>query len=311
MSDVTQLNSNSSNLPQKFEYNSLHTETSSFVLQQTEEIRALVKRAAQDIALVGQKLIDVKAKLGHGNFLHWLKTEFQWSWDTAKRLMRVAEVFGENQQFADFHLAPSVLYMLAAPSTPKAAREEALALAEKGERITYKVAKALKQKYGTVPETDKPKKSQAIVARPEKIGSASSSWWQLGGKHLLYCGEPDSPEFLGYVGQEARLLLSFPPSPTWRSLMQTWQPKLPYKTLFATSEYLPKNKNLTQLDAVLESNILFYTDLWSTVVICFLPSPEILSIVNRLDRYGIVVEPDAKRCSAAIADWKGLKVERR
>jgi hypothetical protein len=39
---------NSSN-QQKFDYDSLHTETSLVVLQQTAEIRTIVKRATQDI----------------------------------------------------------------------------------------------------------------------------------------------------------------------------------------------------------------------------------------------------------------------
>jgi hypothetical protein len=353
MSNSTSLNSNSSNFQQKFDYDSLHTETSLFVLQQTAEIRTLVKRAARDISNVGQKLIEVKAKLGHGNFLRWLEVEFQWSWDTAKRFMRVAEVFGENQQIADFYLAPSVLYILAAPSTPKAAREEALSLAKNGERVTYQVAKGLKQKHTTASDrklnnnnTPKPESrtstdkqnsdsNRAIASTADsvlseekeitiarKTGSSSSpqliqkqiansSWWQLGTKHLLYCGDPDAPEFVGSVGQAAQLLLTFPPAPTWRSPSATWQPNIPYKTLFATSEYLPKHKNITQLDAVLESNILFYTDLWNTIVVCFLPSPEILSTINRLDRRSIIVEPDLKRCRTAITDWTGLKVERR
>lgn len=342
---------NSSN-QQKFDYDSLHTETSLFVLQQTMEIRTIVKRATRDISDIGQKLIEVKTKLGHGNFLKWLEVEFQWSWDTAKRFMRVAEVFGENQQFADFHLAPSVLYILAAPSTPKAAREEALTLAKNGKQITYQVAKALKQKYTTASDrtskinntpklesgtstnqqdsvsnratatTDSAlpaengsriahKPATSLLQQPIHNSIGNSSWWQLGTKHLLYCGEPDSPEFARQIGQAAQLLLTFPPAATWRSPAATWQPNIPYKTLFATSEYLPKDKNLTQLDAVLESNILFYTNLWNTIVVCFLPSPEILSTINRLDRRSIIVEPDSRRCRAAITDWTGLKVERK
>ena len=37
-------------------------------------------------------------------------------------------------------------------------------------------------------------------------------WWQLGGRHLLYCGNPNSPQFLTRVAQEVEqlgLLLAF------------------------------------------------------------------------------------------------------
>ena len=67
-----------------------------------------------------------------------------------------------------------------------------------------------------------------------------------------------------------------------------------------------------RLDEAIESAILLYSHLSDVVVSCFLPSPDILSIINRLDRWGVVAEPDPKRCNAVITDWKkaGLKVER-
>lgn len=127
-----------------FDYAALDSETRIVVQQRTSEIKGLMRRAAQDIIEIGQKLIEVKARLGHGHFGAWLKAEFEWSWDTAKRFMRTAEVF-KNQQIADF--APSALYLLAAPSTPDEARAEALARAEAGEPITYSAAREIVADY--------------------------------------------------------------------------------------------------------------------------------------------------------------------
>lgn len=90
----------------------------------------LVRQTAQGIIEIGQRLIEVKERLGHGNFIPWLKSEFNWSLQSAKRFMNVAETFGQNQQIVDFY--PSALYALAAPSIPDEAREEALTLAESG-----------------------------------------------------------------------------------------------------------------------------------------------------------------------------------
>ena len=62
-----------------FDYASLNPETRIVIQQRTNEIKTLIQRAAQDIFEIGQKLVEVKAKLGHGHFRSWLKAEFEWS----------------------------------------------------------------------------------------------------------------------------------------------------------------------------------------------------------------------------------------
>lgn len=329
-----------------FDYASLDAETTQFVQQQTGEIRVLMKRTAQSIIKVGQKLIEVKEKLGHGQFLNWLSAEFEWSWDTAKRFMRVAEVFGNNPHIADFNLAPTALYELAAPSTPLAAREEALSRAEAGESITSAGVKALKQKYALPPSKPKPEPKAEPVSQPQpspipepppQLGAlpqivmirrhvqvmASAQplavpqpsvpapaqtgvWWKLGGQHLLYCGDPNSPEFLEQIASEkVSLMLAFPPTLEWHSRIRS-------EVRLMMADYLPQFHNPEQLDEALESAILLYSRLNTLVVSCFLPKPEILSIINRLERRGLFAEPDSKRCNEVISDWKrgGLKAER-
>lgn len=136
-----------------FDYNALDIDTRSFVEARTGEIKALVKRSAQDIIEIGQKLTEVKARLGHGNFGQWLKSEFEWSQDTAQRFINVANKF-QIPQIADFDFAPSALYLLAAPSTPDEAVDEAVERAENGERITYSLAKEIADMYKAVPADD-------------------------------------------------------------------------------------------------------------------------------------------------------------
>lgn len=343
-----------------FDYTSLDGVTSQFVQQQTGEIRALMKRTAQDIIEVGKRLIRIKKRLGHGRFLNWLEAEFDWHRDTANKFMHVANQFGslEMSNISTFDL--SALYQLAAPSTPKAARNEALARAASGEPITYKAAKAIKQKYAT-PLSSKPKveptsqqepqslptppipapipqsgsKLEIVAFRPQiqappisetaraianqtgvtlsalRADQTSSNpdvpgvWWQLEGKHLLYCGNPNSPEFLKRIPEKLSLLLAFPPIPGWL-------PTILAKTYIISTEYLPQGKKIEQLNENLESNVLFHSKLGEMVVSCFLPSPEILSIINRHSRRGLFAEPDSKRVAAVVSDWKGagLKVER-
>ena len=131
------------NKAQEFDYAALNSETQIVVQQRTSEIRSLLRRTAQDIFDVGQKLIEVKAQLGHGHFRTWLNTEFDWSIWTATKFMQVADKF-KCVKFSHLDIAPSALYELAAPSTPDYVRCEAIERASHGETITHSLAKAIK-----------------------------------------------------------------------------------------------------------------------------------------------------------------------
>lgn len=119
-----------------FDYSQLDIETRDVVQQRTTEIKALMRRTAQDIIEIGQKLIEVKDRLGHGNFGPWLKIEFEFSEDAARKFMRVAEKF-KTINFLDLTIAPSALYLLAADNTPEPIRQEMVERAQNGEAITY------------------------------------------------------------------------------------------------------------------------------------------------------------------------------
>jgi hypothetical protein len=122
-------------------YGALKPTDRSFVVSKTTAIHERMKRTAEGIVATGRDLIAVKARLAHGQFRDWLKIEFDWSHDTARRCMSVAERFGEMTQIASF--APSALYLLSEPLTPPAAVDEALALAESGEKVTRRKAAAM------------------------------------------------------------------------------------------------------------------------------------------------------------------------
>lgn len=125
-----------------FDYQSLDTETRAIVQQRTDEIKTLMKRTARDIIEIGEKLIEVKSRLPHGEFGKWLEGEFGWADRTAQRFMNVASVF-KSDTVSDLDIQTKALYLLAAPSTPEAARSEAIRLAENGQRVTHREAKDL------------------------------------------------------------------------------------------------------------------------------------------------------------------------
>lgn len=347
--------SNSLSPKQRFDYTILEPEAYQFVKTQTGEIRALMKLSFESIIQIGQKLKLVKQHLGHGHFRTWLESEFEWGTWTAAKFMQVAERF-EETNFSGLDIAPSALYELAAPSTPSAAREEALARAASGESISYTTAKAIRQKY--IPQATKTK-AEAVTglapglkptialppgssskleivairsATPTAPASSETSLliaphlpqlppapqptssipvadefavWQLGGRHLLYGGDPNSAQFLQRVPEKVSLMFGFPPTLDWHSTIRA-------KTRIITDEYLPQGKDVRLLEDMLETSILLYSKIGELVVICFVPSVEILSIINRQDRRALIAEPDSKRVNAIISDWKlaGLKVER-
>ena len=134
-------------------YNTLDADILTIVLIRTQEIKALVSRTAQDIIEIGLRLCEVKALLPHGKFGKWLKTEFDWTQRTAQNFMQVAEMF-KNEKISHLSIAPSALYLLAAPSTPISARQEAILLANSGEFITRAKAKMLIESHKTSDGTE-------------------------------------------------------------------------------------------------------------------------------------------------------------
>lgn len=153
-----------SNLPEQklsqpvneFDYEKLNADIRTVVQQSTREIKNLMRRTTEDVISIGQKLFNVKAQLGHGNFRKWLKSEFNWSVKTANRFMHVAENF-KCVTLTHLDITDSALYFLASPSTPQEARIKALQRATNGEKINYTLARAIvfEHKKTTQPKSTK------------------------------------------------------------------------------------------------------------------------------------------------------------
>ena len=148
---------NSKDIVTHFDYEVLEPTQRALVRQYTGEIQDRLRRTAQDIWEIGQRLANVRDHLQHGQFDAWLKAEFGWSRRTAYNFVNVYESFGEQATLGELDIATSALYLLAAPSTPKSVRQEYLEKAQSGEKLTHKDLKqALK---GTKSKKTKSKKS--------------------------------------------------------------------------------------------------------------------------------------------------------
>jgi Protein of unknown function (DUF3102) len=118
--------------------------SSSEKLATTALIRTLKRRLITDVIEIGRLLRECRALLVHGQWISWLNREFQWSERTARNFIAAYELAKDKSaNFADLNLNISSIYLLAAPSTSKKARDEVLHRAEGGESLTYGEVKCI------------------------------------------------------------------------------------------------------------------------------------------------------------------------
>ena len=129
-------------------YQQLDEGDRAYIQEQTEEIKQIANNATIQI---GQKLIKVKERLGHGQFITWIEKEFEWSRFQANKLMTIASEFS-NVSHAK-HL----------PTSQRPAYALASALAKESEEgkeeLTARYQEELEDKQLATPEGKKPPKS--------------------------------------------------------------------------------------------------------------------------------------------------------
>jgi hypothetical protein len=122
------------------------------------EIHRLRKRGTRDVIKIGGHLIACQKIVGHGNFLPWVECEFGWSEDTAERFIRLYKLSCQIPQIAEYDIAPSGLYLLAAPSTPKTVLQQVIERAEAGEKFTHAQIKTMIAEAKAVPKAPRAEK---------------------------------------------------------------------------------------------------------------------------------------------------------
>lgn len=112
----------------RYDYEQIDAEHRERVQAAAVDILANGRRAKESILAMGERLKEVKALLPTGTFMQWVETEFELDLRTAENYMNVATIYGGRIEIISI-LNPTVLYLLAAPSTPDGARDEVEALA--------------------------------------------------------------------------------------------------------------------------------------------------------------------------------------
>ncbi|WP_116654437.1 DUF3102 domain-containing protein [Pelagibacterium sediminicola] len=167
-----------------FDYANMPVETATEVRAAAERIRVRMKRTAEDIIAIGLDLIEVKSRLSHGAFLPWIEAEFGMTDRTAARFMQVAEVYGNKFDIMS-NLTPTVLYELAAPSTPEPVRQIVEAKAEANESVTVEEVKRLKREIADKEAEAKRAEQDAIRAKREAEAEKAKSADLLGQVNML------------------------------------------------------------------------------------------------------------------------------
>ena len=139
--------------------------TTPALAEHAEAIRLQTKAAVDGVIKVGYHLTECKKLISHGYWLPWLKREFGWTVKSAERFMLIYKMSrsANTTRVSNLNLPLRTLYLLAAPSTPKAVRKEIVEKATSGEVIQFNEAKeqiAMAKKKRGRPPGSKTKKTK-------------------------------------------------------------------------------------------------------------------------------------------------------
>jgi hypothetical protein len=142
----------------EFDYQSLKPADAEKLRRTAKRIKERIIASLRSIIEAGEALSVAKSMLPHGQFGAWLEAEFGWTDRMARHFMDVAEHFGAKTEIiSDLTILPSAAYLLAAPSTPFEARQEAIDRAKRGEKITARIAREIiRMKRKSAPRRGKP-----------------------------------------------------------------------------------------------------------------------------------------------------------
>ena len=130
-----------SNLPANinFDYDALPRDLADDARKIAGRIRGRIKTG---YIATGHDLIEMKERVGHGQFGAWLVAEFGLSERTAERYMAVARFDAANSDIMS-DLLPATMHALAAPSLPERARAACIGRVKAGEHLRPKDVAAI------------------------------------------------------------------------------------------------------------------------------------------------------------------------
>ena len=320
-----------------FDYETLNDENRQVIQARTKKLKELWQRTAQDIWEIGQILAEVQSRLKQDRqFDAWLKAEFGLSRRTAYNFINVYKAFQENAKFAQINIDPSALYLLASPSTPQEIRDEIIQQASAGAKVTHKdIKKAISKKRSkphsntssatsiqpptlgakmleadaqmpvtdvevkyTVTEVERSQStSQPSFPTAKYARDSKPIWYLLEKKHLFFCGDTNSQEFIQRLPVAAIAI---------GVSAGEWQYDGLTKKAKATI-ILDQQKIFDE--ELIEQLIEMFSHPQEAVILPWFPSARIITRIHNLGRILYTGDGSYERCQKAIARSE-LKAER-
>jgi hypothetical protein len=122
----------------QFDYAGLSLSVAKFLRGQADRIRRAI---GLSVVRLGKDLIEAKHHLSHGAFLNWVESEVGIPARSAQAYMQVAQ-WAKDKKDSVALLAPSILYVLSAPSTPREFTLGVLKRIERGEGVKLESIRA-------------------------------------------------------------------------------------------------------------------------------------------------------------------------
>ena len=129
-----------------FNYDVLQEEHRDEARQHAQTIRGLIQANTKNVLTIGQRLQEMRDRVGSRFFDAWIKAEFHWSQTTASDYMRAAKSFSGLGETVE-RFQPSALFELARNRVDTRVVEESIDLARSGRTITRKLAQEIVGKY--------------------------------------------------------------------------------------------------------------------------------------------------------------------
>jgi hypothetical protein len=170
-----------------FDYGTLDAAIAGEMREAANRVRGIQRATVLD---VGRELLAAKSRVDHGQFTAWVEAECGLTIRTAERMMRVAELVGENDKLS--YLPADGLLALASRTAPRPAVAGIIARIATGEQPSaaeikrqIATAKAVKAtQHATVPEGYELVSSAHLLKLASMVEAASGFIRALGASYL-------------------------------------------------------------------------------------------------------------------------------
>ena len=162
--------------PLRYDYNQIDARHRETVIEAAIDIHGHAAKARDNLMAIGDRLLQIKDILPHGQFQEWVEQEFGIERRMAQNYMAVASRFGNTKRFGGKNeiisfFSPTAMYLLAAPSTPVEAVEAAISETEaSGQRLKVQRIKEIVAEYTSSDEAvSSPPDDDLPATPPAKI----------------------------------------------------------------------------------------------------------------------------------------------